>query len=168
MFHNAYKLVSWESASQAITGQHAPSNDAMCVADPQTGWPDSAHQSKLRVHEHGEPVHTVTGPDRVASGALCVADPRPTSAHEGRGKYKVGHWNRKAGPSSAPPARGMVPSPSPTLAQTCTARKVTTGPAQDITGLFPGLAAPAQSGARPATTTGAGVSLIPDKSARQE
>ena len=83
MFHNAYKLVSWDSASQAITGQPAPSNGAMCVADPRTGWPDSAHQSKLRVHRYTEPVHTVTGSDRVASGALCIADPRTEERRAG-------------------------------------------------------------------------------------
>ncbi len=83
MFHNAYKLVPWTGSSGAITGQHAPSNGAMCVADPRTGWPDSAHQSKLRVHRYTEPVHTVTGSDRVASGALCVADPRTEERRSG-------------------------------------------------------------------------------------
>ena len=76
MFHNAFKTVDWTSPSHAITSQHAPSNGAMCVADPRTFWPDHTHQSKLRVHHFDAPTGTITGSDRVGSGALCVADPR--------------------------------------------------------------------------------------------
>ncbi len=75
MFHNAFRTVHWQEPSQAITAQHAPSNGAMCVADPR---PDNARQftNIYRVVDWADPSGTVIGRTQPSDGALSVADPR--------------------------------------------------------------------------------------------
>ena len=78
-----YRVTSWEEASGTIISSSTTGNGGFAVADPRTGWPDSAHTSKLHVHRFEEPARTVTGSDRVGSGAMCVADPRTEERRSG-------------------------------------------------------------------------------------
>ena len=81
MFHNAYRTVPWSAPSQAITGQHAPSNGAMCVADPRPGldrakgdaWFGAGHYGVLPWHATSGAVSAAAGCD---NGTWSVADPR--------------------------------------------------------------------------------------------
>ncbi|MBN9560889.1 MAG: DNA cytosine methyltransferase [Alphaproteobacteria bacterium] len=87
MFHNAYKLVSWGGASQAITGQHAPSNGAMCVADPRPNlhrekgddWAGAGHYGVVSWEGRAGAVSSAAGYD---NGRWSVADPRKAHAAE--------------------------------------------------------------------------------------
>ena len=106
MFHNAYKLVRWDGASRAITGQHAPSNGAMCVADPR---PTSAHEGrgKYKVGYRNREAGTVISASGMGNGAFAVADPRPNLHREkgddwaGAGHYGVVPWAGRAGAVSS-------------------------------------------------------------------
>ena len=90
MFHNAYKLVSLDSASQAITGQHAPSNGAMCVADPRPNlhrekgddWAGAGHYGVVPWAGRAGAVGSAAGYD---NGRWSVADPRTAHAVENEG-----------------------------------------------------------------------------------
>jgi site-specific DNA-cytosine methylase len=106
MFHNAYKLVSWSGASHAITGQHAPSNGAMCVADPR---PTSTYEGrgKYKVGQWNQEAGTVISASGTGNGAFAVADPRPNLHREkgddwaGAGHYGVVLWTGRAGAVSS-------------------------------------------------------------------
>ena len=104
MFHNAYRTMPWDAASQAITGQHAPSNGAMCVVDPRmagrrggalgvTGWQDAGG--------------TVAGESLPSNGAFCrrrsQAQPRSRQGRRlvWRGAFGVLPWNAASGAVSA-------------------------------------------------------------------
>jgi site-specific DNA-cytosine methylase len=98
-FNNTFRIVPWANASPAVAGPGGPAG-GLAVADPRTGWPANAHQSKLAVQRWDGPSKTVTGSDRVGSGALSVADPRPEAFREGKeaytngGHYGVVPWDR--------------------------------------------------------------------------
>jgi site-specific DNA-cytosine methylase len=78
-----YRVTPWEEAAGTIISSSTTGNGGFAVADPRTGWPDSAHTSKLLVHRFEEAARTVTGSDRVGSGAMCVADPRTDERRSG-------------------------------------------------------------------------------------
>ena len=81
MFHNAYRTVRWTEPSRAITGQHAPSNGAICVADPRTrlarikgdDWFGAGHYGVLPWTATSGAVSAAAGCD---NGTWSVADPR--------------------------------------------------------------------------------------------
>ena len=83
MSHSAFKFVPWDSPSKAITGQHAPSNGAMCVADPR---PTSAHEGrgKYKVTDWDGQTGAVISASTTGNGAFAVADPRPNLQREHR------------------------------------------------------------------------------------
>lgn len=90
----AYGVRHWEDTTGTISAGQSPGQGAFSVADPRTGWPESAHASKLRVVRIDQPAYTVTAA-QFGSGGLCVADPRrvgPTF-----GKYMVTRWDGPAG-----------------------------------------------------------------------
>ena len=92
MFHNAFKTIDWNDASGTITGQHAPSNGAMCVADPRA---TSAYdgKGKYRVTEWTDPGGTVISASTTGNGAFAVADPRPgLERTKGDDYYGAGHF----------------------------------------------------------------------------
>jgi len=105
--NNCFRVVRFDQASGTVTGGSGPSAGGQAVADPRTGWPDSAHQSKLAVHCWEATSKTVTGSDRVGSGALCIADPRPNLDRQKgdhyltAGHYGVVPWERTSGAVSA-------------------------------------------------------------------
>ena len=135
-FSNVYRVVEWNRHASAVT-----SSRDVAIADPRQK--EGMFHNAYRLVPWDGASQAITGQDASSNGAMCVADPRPTSAHEGRRKYKVGQWDGEAEPSSALPPRVMVRSRSPTPGQTCTGRRATTGLTQDTTGLCPGLVAPA-------------------------
>ena len=104
MFHNAYKLVSWAGSSGAITGQHSPSNGAMCVADPRT---DDLRSGAMGVVGWSDTTGTVAGESLPSNGAFAVADPRPNLQRDkgddwaGAGHYGVVPWTGRAGAVSS-------------------------------------------------------------------
>jgi len=71
MFHNAFRTVSWTDPSQAITGQHAPSNGAGCVADPRV---DGQRHGPLGVHTWSDTANTVAGESFPTNGPFSVAE----------------------------------------------------------------------------------------------
>ena len=104
MFHNAYKLVPWTGSSGAITGQHSPSNGAMCVADPRT---DNRRSGAIGVIGWSDSTGTVAGESLPSNGAFAVADPRPNLQRDkgddwaGAGHYGVVPWTGRAGAVSS-------------------------------------------------------------------
>ena len=82
MFHNAFRVVRWPEASPAITGQHAPSNGAMCVADPRPNldrakgddYHSAGHYGVMPWRDPAGAVSSAAGHD---NGRWSVADPRP-------------------------------------------------------------------------------------------
>lgn len=92
--NNCFRVVRLDQPAGTVTGGAGPSAGGQAVADPRTGWPASAHQSKLNVQDWHEHSKTVTGSDRVGSGALSIADPRggadPAALH---GKWHVNDWD---------------------------------------------------------------------------
>ena len=82
MFHNAFRVVRWPEASPAITGQHAPSNGAMCVADPRPNldrakgddYHSAGHYGVMPWQDPAGAVSSAAGHD---NGRWSVADPRP-------------------------------------------------------------------------------------------
>jgi hypothetical protein len=104
MLHNAFKTVAWDDASQAITGQHAPSNGAMCVADPRT---DDRRSGAIGVVGWGETTGTVAGESLPSNGTFAVSDPRPNLRREkgddwaGAGHYGVVQWTQNSGAVSS-------------------------------------------------------------------
>ncbi|BAQ44346.1 DNA cytosine methyltransferase [Methylobacterium aquaticum] len=85
-----YRVTGYGEAAGTVIGASTTGQGAFALADPRTGWADSAHRNKLKVHRYDAPAGTVTGADRVGSGALCVADPRPDFARGGREVYQTG------------------------------------------------------------------------------
>jgi site-specific DNA-cytosine methylase len=81
MFHNAFRTVPWNAPSQAITGQHAPTNGAMCVADPRPGlgrtkgddWYGAGHFGVLPWERTSG---TVSAAAKYDNGSWSIADPR--------------------------------------------------------------------------------------------
>jgi site-specific DNA-cytosine methylase len=104
MFHNAFKLVSWDGASKAITGQHAPSNGAMCVADPRM---EDRRSGAIGVVAWTDNTGTVAGESLPSNGSFAVADPRPNLQREkgddwaGAGHCGVVPWTGRAGAVSS-------------------------------------------------------------------
>lgn len=104
MFHNAFRTMGWTDPSQAITGQHAPSNGAMCVADPRT---EERRTGTLGVRQWDAPSGTVAGESLPGNGAFAVADPRPgLNRSKGDNWYGGGHfgvvpWTAATGAVSA-------------------------------------------------------------------
>ncbi|MGE8688607.1 MAG: DNA cytosine methyltransferase [Achromobacter sp.] len=100
---NEFRIVRYDAAARAVTGAHGT---GQCVADPRTGWPESAHGSKLAITAYADHAKTVTGA-RFGSGGLCVADPRPGLARERgdhyltAGHYGVAAWDQHVGAVSA-------------------------------------------------------------------
>ncbi len=104
MFHNAYRTVPWDAASQSITGQHAPSNGAMCVADPRT---DERRGGAFGVTDWQDSSGTVADESLLSNGAFAVADPRSgldrTKGDDwyGGGHFGVLPWAASSGAVSA-------------------------------------------------------------------
>lgn len=113
---NEFRIVRYDAAARAVTGAHGT---GQCVADPRTGWPDSAHGNKLAITGYEEPAKTVTGA-RFGSGGLCVADPRGgPDASKLHGKYHTARWGEPAHAVIAGNANGAfsVADPRPGLAR---------------------------------------------------
>lgn len=104
MFHHACRTVPWDAASQAIAAQHAPSNGAMCVADPR---PDERRGGALGVIDWQDTSGTVAGESLPSNGSFAVADPRPNldrakgDAWHGGGHFGVQPWDATSGAVSA-------------------------------------------------------------------
>ena len=86
---NEFRIVRYDEAARAVTSAHG---SGQCVADPRTGWPESAHAAKLRVLRIEQAAYTVTGA-RFGSGGQCVADPRPQWENR-YGNLFVADWNK--------------------------------------------------------------------------
>ena len=101
-----YAVTPWDDATGTIIAGSTTGQGAFAVADPRTGWPETAHASKLKVTPFDEPAATVTGA-RFGSGALAVADPRPGMRRERGdnyltgGHYGVVGWDQPSGAVSA-------------------------------------------------------------------
>jgi site-specific DNA-cytosine methylase len=123
--HGKYHVTPWNDASRTVIAGNA--NGAFSVADPRTGWPDSAHGNKMAVTSFDESAKTVTGA-RFGSGAPSVADPRPGFSRERgdsyltAGHYGVVDWNESAGAVSAAAGHdnGRWSVADPREQQTCT------------------------------------------------
>ncbi len=113
---NEFRIVRYDAAARAVTGAHGT---GQCVADPRTGWPDSAHGSKLAVTAYEDHAKTVTGA-RFGSGGLCVADPRGgPDASKLHGKFHTAAWDEHSHAVIAGYANGAfaVADPRPGLAR---------------------------------------------------
>ncbi|MDQ6212343.1 DNA cytosine methyltransferase [Achromobacter insolitus] len=113
---NEFRIVRYDAAARAVTGAHGT---GQCVADPRTGWPDSAHGSKLAITAYEDPAKTITGA-RFGSGGLCVADPRGgPDASKLHGKFHTAAWDEHAHAVIAGYANGAfaVADPRPGLAR---------------------------------------------------
>ncbi|MDF3917481.1 DNA cytosine methyltransferase [Salinicola salarius] len=101
-----YAVTPWGQPSGTVISGSTTGQGAYAVADPRTGWPDSAHGSKLAITAFDESCRTVTGA-RFGSGALAVADPRPgMSRGKGDNYLTAGHygvvpWHSPSGAVSA-------------------------------------------------------------------
>ncbi len=85
MFHNAFRTVARRDPSQAITGQQAPTNGAMCVADPRSGLTRSGGDAYLTAGHYGvvpwsEPCGAISAAGQHDNGRNSVADPRAAHA----------------------------------------------------------------------------------------
>jgi hypothetical protein len=91
MFHNAFKTVGWNEASPAITGQHAPSNGAMCVADRA---PTKRQNGAIGIVDWDEPSGAIAAETLLTSdGDGAVADPRPNLRRKPGDAYlTAGHY----------------------------------------------------------------------------
>ena len=78
MFHNSFKLIDWARHSQAVTGQHAPSNGALCIADPRSTTSFEG-KGKYQVTPWKAPTGTVIAASATGNGAFAVADGRATT-----------------------------------------------------------------------------------------
>ncbi|CUI29953.1 DNA cytosine methyltransferase [Achromobacter xylosoxidans] len=113
---NEFRIVRYDAAARAVTGAHGT---GQCVADPRTGWPESAHGSKLAVTAYEDHAKTVTGA-RFGSGGLCVADPRGgPDASKLHGKFHTADWAEHSHAVIAGYANGAfaVADPRPGLAR---------------------------------------------------
>lgn len=113
---NEFRIVRYDAAARAVTGAHGT---GQCVSDPRTGWPDSAHGSKLAVTAYEDHAKTVTGA-RFGSGGLCVADPRGgPDASKLHGKFHTAAWDEHSHAVIAGYANGAfaVADPRPGLAR---------------------------------------------------
>ncbi|MCP1404600.1 DNA cytosine methyltransferase [Achromobacter insolitus] len=113
---NEFRIVRYDAAARAVTGAHGT---GQCVADPRTGWPDSAHGSKLAITAYEDPAKTITGA-RFGSGGLCVADPRGgPDASKLHGKFQTAAWDEHSHAVIAGYANGAfaVADPRPGLAR---------------------------------------------------
>jgi len=79
MFHNAFRTVGWTDPSQAITGQHAPSNGAACVADPRV---DGQRRGPLGVHAWEEAARDRREPATANAGAGSSSTPWANGADD--------------------------------------------------------------------------------------
>ncbi len=113
---NEFRIVRYDAAARAVTGAHGT---GQCVADPRTGWPESAHGNKLAITAYEEHAKTVTGA-RFGSGGLCVADPRGgPDASKLHGKFHTAAWDEHSHAVIAGYANGAfaVADPRPGLAR---------------------------------------------------
>lgn len=113
---NEFRIVRYDDAARAVTGAHGT---GQCVADPRTGWPDSAHGSKQAVTAYEDHAKTVTGA-RFGSGGLCAADPRGgPDACKLPGKFHTAAWDEHSHAVIAGYANGAfaVADPRPGLAR---------------------------------------------------
>lgn len=113
---NEFRIVRYDDVARAVTGAHGT---GQCVADPRTGWPESAHGSKLAVTAYEDHAKTVTGA-RFGSGGLCVADPRGgPDASKLHGKFHTADWAEHSHAVIAGYANGAfaVADPRPGLAR---------------------------------------------------
>jgi site-specific DNA-cytosine methylase len=101
-----YRVTRYDEPAGTVIARSDSGQGAFSVADPRTGWPDSAHGSKLKVTPFDAPSATVTGA-RFGSGALAVADPRTSMRRERGdnyltgGHYGVVGWDQASGAVSA-------------------------------------------------------------------
>ncbi|QKQ57275.1 DNA cytosine methyltransferase [Achromobacter xylosoxidans] len=113
---NEFRIVRYDDAARAVTGAHGT---GQCVADPRTGWPESARGSKLAITAYEDHAKTVTGA-RFGSGGLCVADPRGgADASKLHGKFHTADWAEHSHAVIAGYANGAfaVADPRPGLAR---------------------------------------------------
>lgn len=95
-FSSVYKIVRWSETAPAVTGNGGPAM-GVAVADPRTGYKDTAHRNKFAVQDWQEPGATVTAANHVTGGAMCVADPRVPDTQYGRGRNGVLAWDETSG-----------------------------------------------------------------------
>ncbi len=93
MFHNAFRTVGWTDPSQAITGQHAPTNGTGCVADPRV---DGQRHGPLGVHGWDDAARTVAGESFPSNGPFSVADPRHHGPAKHCNEFRIVPWNSQA------------------------------------------------------------------------
>lgn len=93
-FSSVYKIVRWEEAAPAVTGNGGPAL-GVAVADPRPGYPASTHTNILAITPFDDVARTVTAADHVTGGALCVADPRVTDRHHR--SLGVNEWEEPSG-----------------------------------------------------------------------
>ena len=93
MFHNAFRTVRWTDPAQAITGQHAPTNGAGCVADPRV---DGHRHGPLGVHAWDGTARTVAGESLPTNGPFSVADPRHHGPAKHCNEFRVVPWEGQA------------------------------------------------------------------------
>ena len=93
MFRNAFRTVGWTDPSQAITGQHAPSNGAGCVADPRV---DGQRRGPLGVHAWSDTTHTVAGESFPTNGPFSIADPRHHGPAKHCNEFRIVPWAGQA------------------------------------------------------------------------
>jgi len=93
MFHNAFRTVGWTDPAQAITGQHAPSNGAGCVADPRM---DGQRHGPLGVHAWDDTARTVAGESFPTNGPFSVADPRHHGPAKHCNEFRIVPWDSQA------------------------------------------------------------------------
>ncbi len=95
-FANSYRIAKWDEPSGTVTGGGAPSNGAITVADPRTGFKDSTHGAIYKVSPWDEAANTVTGANRPNNGAISIADPR-VSCQSRPNLYGVADWDKPTG-----------------------------------------------------------------------
>lgn len=72
----ALGVLEWARSAGTVTGKAGVTTGRFAVADPRTGWSQSAHQNLYRIVAWDGIAHTITGATHPAGSALSVADPR--------------------------------------------------------------------------------------------
>lgn len=101
-YNNVYRVVRWDSPSQAVTSGAAPSGGGQAVADPRLGMdPERANYATAGhygVRRWDEPTGAVTSAGQYDNGANSVADPRVLPAADDASPAVIvsldGTWHR--------------------------------------------------------------------------
>ncbi len=96
MRNDCLGVVPFDKYMGTVTSRGFPHNGKFSVADPRTGYPDSAHKNIFHVVPWDGLSKTVTTANHVAGGGLSVADPRTNYSVNSHSKIFVVPWQNPA------------------------------------------------------------------------